>query len=144
MTSASTATADHSGNGDAASSSPVLSGYTGIPGRSDELRAPDGVIRSRWKPVAAELDALGPVGLLARRAELDRLRAALREILTHAIRLGGSSVSDYVDADGVRGFFQLEHCVYLRTGQPCRQCGTPIRRILVAGRGTHYCPQCQH
>jgi len=77
------------------------------------------------------------------RAELDRLRAALREILMHAIRLGGSSVSDYVDADGERGFFQLEHCVYLRTGEPCRRCKTPIRRVLVAGRGTHYCPKCQ-
>jgi formamidopyrimidine-DNA glycosylase len=44
----------------------------------------------------------------------------------------------------VRGFFQLEHCVYMRTGQPCRHCDTPIRRIVVAGRGTHYCPQCQH
>jgi formamidopyrimidine-DNA glycosylase len=77
------------------------------------------------------------------RIELERLRLALREVLKHAIRLGGSSVSDYVDADGVRGFFQLEHCVYLRTGLPCRRCATPIRRILLAGRGTHYCPQCQ-
>ncbi len=78
------------------------------------------------------------------RAELERLRLALCAVLEQAIRQGGSSVSDYVDADGVRGFFQLEHCVYLRTGQPCRQCETPIRRILVGGRGTHYCPQCQH
>jgi formamidopyrimidine-DNA glycosylase len=77
------------------------------------------------------------------RAELDRLRLALREILTHAIRLGGSSVSDYVGADGERGFFQLEHCVYLRTGEPCRRCKTPIRRVVVAGRGTHFCPKCQ-
>jgi formamidopyrimidine-DNA glycosylase len=77
------------------------------------------------------------------KAELERLRKALLEVLEHAIRLGGSSVSDYVDADGVRGFFQLEHCVYLRTGQPCRRCQTPIRRMVVAGRGTHYCPQCQ-
>ena len=77
------------------------------------------------------------------RTELERLRAALLQVLEHAIRLGGSSVSDYVDADGVRGFFQLEHCVYQRTGQPCRLCKTPIRRILVAGRGTHYCPRCQ-
>jgi formamidopyrimidine-DNA glycosylase len=77
------------------------------------------------------------------RAELEALRLALREVLEHAIRLGGSSVSDYVDADGMRGFFQLEHCVYLRTGLPCRRCQTPIRRILLAGRGTHYCPQCQ-
>jgi formamidopyrimidine-DNA glycosylase len=77
------------------------------------------------------------------RAELEKLRQALIEVLKHAIRLGGSSVSDYVDADGVRGFFQLEHCVYLRTGLPCRRCQTPIRRILLAGRGTHYCPECQ-
>jgi formamidopyrimidine-DNA glycosylase len=77
------------------------------------------------------------------RAELERLRQALRKILQQAIRLGGSSVSDYVDADGAPGFFQLEHCVYLRTGEPCRRCGTPIRRILLAGRGTHFCPRCQ-
>jgi formamidopyrimidine-DNA glycosylase len=76
-------------------------------------------------------------------AELERLRLALRQILMHAIRLGGSSVSNYVDADGERGFFQLEHCVYQRTGEPCRRCQTPIRRIELAGRGTHYCPTCQ-
>jgi formamidopyrimidine-DNA glycosylase len=76
-------------------------------------------------------------------AEYDRLRLMLRQVLRHAIRLGGSSVSDYVDANGKRGFFQLEHCVYQRTGEPCRKCKTPIRRILVAGRGTHYCPNCQ-
>jgi formamidopyrimidine-DNA glycosylase len=78
------------------------------------------------------------------RAELTRLRQALIDVLTHAIQLGGSSVSDYVDADGVRGFFQLEHRVYLRTGQPCLTCGTPIQRLLIGGRGTHFCPTCQH
>lgn len=78
------------------------------------------------------------------RAELARLHAALQEVLRHAITLGGSSVSDYVDANGVRGFFQLEHCVYQRKGKPCRTCGTAIRKIVLAGRGTHYCPQCQH
>jgi formamidopyrimidine-DNA glycosylase len=77
------------------------------------------------------------------RVELVRLRLALREVLQHAIRLGGSSVSDYVDAEGVRGFFQLEHCVYQRTGEPCRVCKTPIKRVTVAGRSTHYCPHCQ-
>jgi formamidopyrimidine-DNA glycosylase len=77
------------------------------------------------------------------RTELERLRLELRAVLEHAIRLGGSSVSDYVDANGARGFFQLEHCVYLRTGLPCLRCQTPIRRILLAGRGTHYCPRCQ-
>jgi formamidopyrimidine-DNA glycosylase len=79
-----------------------------------------------------------------RREELERLRRALKRVLTQAIKLGGSSVSDYVDADGEPGFFQLEHCVYLRTGEPCRRCGTAITRILLAGRGTHYCPHCQH
>jgi len=77
------------------------------------------------------------------RVELERLRLALREVLQHAIRVGGSSVSDYVDAEGVRGFFQLEHCVYQRMGEPCRVCGTAIKRIIVAGRSTHYCPHCQ-
>ncbi len=72
-----------------------------------------------------------------------RLHAALQVVLKHAIELGGSSVSDYVDADGVRGFFQLEHRVYLRGGQPCRVCGTAIRRMVLGGRGTHYCPSCQ-
>ena len=81
-------------------------------------------------------------GQLTKR-ELERLRMELRAVLEHAIRRGGSSVSDYVDADGERGFFQLEHCVYQRGGLPCARCQTPIRRILLAGRGTHYCPRCQ-
>jgi formamidopyrimidine-DNA glycosylase len=78
------------------------------------------------------------------RAELNRLHAALQQVLRQAIALGGSSVSDYVDAAGVKGFFQLKHRVYMRTGEPCLACGTPIKRILLAGRGTHFCPHCQH
>ncbi len=77
------------------------------------------------------------------RARLERLHTALRSVLESAIALGGSSVSDYVDAAGVRGFFQLEHKVYARGGQPCLVCGTPIRRTVVGGRGTHSCPRCQ-
>jgi formamidopyrimidine-DNA glycosylase len=77
------------------------------------------------------------------RAQLERLRRALREVLENAIRLGGSSVSDYVDANGTKGFFQWEHCVYQRTGEPCRRCGTPIGRVVIAGRSTHFCPKCQ-
>src|ERR1700761_5262655 len=75
--------------------------------------------------------------------ELDKLHASVQKVLREAIRLGGSSVSDYVDAAGERGFFQLRHHVYMRTGEPCLVCKTPIRRFLVAGRGTHYCPVCQ-
>jgi formamidopyrimidine-DNA glycosylase len=78
------------------------------------------------------------------RDELTRLRKALIDVLRHAIKLGGSSVSDYVDADGVRGFFQLQHKVYMRGGEPCLVCGNPIKHITLAGRGTHFCPKCQH
>lgn len=77
------------------------------------------------------------------RAELARLHAALQQVLAHAIELGGSSVSDYVDADGIRGFFQLQHMVYGRAGELCKRCATPLRKIVVGGRTTVYCPHCQ-
>jgi formamidopyrimidine-DNA glycosylase len=78
-----------------------------------------------------------------RRAELERLHQSVQSVLREAIALGGSSVSDYVDAEGVAGFFQLEHKVYMRTGQPCLACGTSIRKTVMGGRSTHYCPKCQ-
>jgi formamidopyrimidine-DNA glycosylase len=77
------------------------------------------------------------------RAELGRLRTELVAVLRNAIRLGGSSVSDYVDADGVRGFFQLEHKVYGRAGEDCQDCGKGLKKIVVGGRTTVYCPGCQ-
>jgi formamidopyrimidine-DNA glycosylase len=77
------------------------------------------------------------------RDELGRLHKALQQVLAKAIQLGGSSVSDYVDADGVRGFFQLEHKVYGRAGEDCSVCGTPLKKIIVGGRTTVYCPHCQ-
>ncbi len=77
------------------------------------------------------------------REQLDRLHAALRAVLRKAIQAGGSSISDYVDADGSEGFFQIQHRVYGREGQPCQVCGTPIRRIVLGGRSTHFCPTCQ-
>ena len=72
-----------------------------------------------------------------------RLHEAIIAVLTEAIAAGGSSISDYVDAQGRKGFFQLSHRVYRRTGEPCLVCGTPIRRVLVAQRSSHFCPQCQ-
>ena len=78
-----------------------------------------------------------------RQERLRRLHGAIVEVLTEAIAAGGSSVSDYVDADGRKGWFQLRHRVYQRAGEPCVKCGGAIRRILVAQRGTHYCPRCQ-
>ena len=76
-------------------------------------------------------------------AELERLHTALQQVLAQAIQLGGSSVSDYVDADGVRGFFQLEHKVYGRAGEPCAVCATPLKKIILGGRTTVFCPKCQ-
>ncbi len=72
-----------------------------------------------------------------------RLHDAIAEVLTEAIAAGGSSISDYVDAQGRRGFFQFSHRVYQRTGEPCLCCGAPIRRVLVAQRSSHFCPKCQ-
>jgi len=77
------------------------------------------------------------------REELRRLYLAIQEVLKEAIALGGSSVSDYVDADGDEGSFQLQHRVYGREGEPCLVCKTPIKRLVIAGRSSHYCPKCQ-
>lgn len=74
---------------------------------------------------------------------LGKLFVAVQEVLKEAIALGGSSISDYVDADGEEGFFQLQHRVYGREGEPCLKCKTPVKRIVIAGRSSHYCPKCQ-
>ena len=73
----------------------------------------------------------------------ERLHSAMRDVLERAIAAGGSSISDYVDANGRPGRFQFEHQAYGRHGQPCSRCGTAMRRIVVAQRGTCHCPRCQ-
>src|SRR6202158_6273365 len=77
------------------------------------------------------------------KTQLAALYRAVREILTAAIGLRGSSISDYVDSDGKRGEFQLRHRVYQREGKPCVRCRKKIRRVIVAGRSSHFCPRCQ-
>jgi formamidopyrimidine-DNA glycosylase len=77
------------------------------------------------------------------REQLEKLLIALKKVLKEAIALGGSSVSDYVDADGKEGFFQLQHRVYGREGEPCLICKSPIKRVVIGGRSSHYCPKCQ-
>jgi formamidopyrimidine-DNA glycosylase len=77
------------------------------------------------------------------RQQLGKLFVSVKEVLQEAIALGGSSISDYVDADGEEGFFQLQHRVYGREGEPCLVCKTPIKRVVIAGRSSHYCPKCQ-
>jgi formamidopyrimidine-DNA glycosylase len=86
-----------------------------------------------------------PVAVAGRlRGERPRkLYEALQAVLSEAIEAGGSSVSDYVDAQGRKGFFQFSHRVYQRTGEPCISCGTAIRRVLVTQRSSHFCPKCQ-
>jgi formamidopyrimidine-DNA glycosylase len=77
------------------------------------------------------------------RHDQKRLYHAVQAVLREAIALGGSSVSDYVDAAGEKGFFQLQHRVYGREGERCLVCKSPIKRIVIGGRSSHYCPRCQ-
>lgn len=78
-----------------------------------------------------------------RGARARRLYEAIVAVLSEAIEAGGSSISDYVDAEGRKGFFQFSHRVYQHTGDPCVTCGAAIRRVLVAQRSSHFCPKCQ-
>ena len=75
--------------------------------------------------------------------EVARLTKSIKAILKRAIRHRGSSLRDYVDADGKRGGFQSLHRVYAREGQPCVTCKSPITRMILGGRSTHWCPSCQ-
>lgn len=85
----------------------------------------------------------------ARRADtlrepaLRRLWEAMRQVLREAVKAGGSSISDYRNANDDPGSFQIQHRAYGREGQPCTTCGRPIRRTTVAGRSTFWCPRCQ-
>lgn len=95
----------------------------------------EALFRGRIHPLSRP-DRLSPSGL-------GRLHLAATEVLQEAIAAGGSSVSNYVNAAGERGSFQLRHAVYRRRGLPCPVCSTAIQRILVAQRSTHFCPHCQ-
>lgn len=76
-------------------------------------------------------------------AETDRLREAIEAVLKKAIAGRGSTIRDYVGGSGLRGGYQKEFRVYGRTGEPCRDCAAAIRCIRLAGRASHFCPQCQ-
>jgi formamidopyrimidine-DNA glycosylase len=90
----------------------------------------------------ARIHPLRPAGELEA-AEIVRLHRALRAALRKGIELQGSTLTDYVTPDGERGGMQHEFHVYGRLGEPCDRCGRPIERIVVAGRGTWFCPFCQ-
>ncbi|MFH2123884.1 MAG: bifunctional DNA-formamidopyrimidine glycosylase/DNA-(apurinic or apyrimidinic site) lyase [Pseudomonadota bacterium] len=72
-----------------------------------------------------------------------RLIQLIRQILTQAIACGGSTISDFINASGESGYFQVNFQVYGRNNQPCHECGTPIEKINIGGRASYFCPGCQ-
>lgn len=90
----------------------------------------------------AGVHPFAPAGSLSRERCL-RLAAAIKKTLRDAIRAGGSSLRDFVGSDGNPGYFQQRYWVYNRAGEPCRRCGSPIRRRIQGQRATFYCPSCQ-
>jgi formamidopyrimidine-DNA glycosylase len=143
----------------------VFLGKTGIDpleATEDEFRAALNGRRSRIKALLLDQHVMGGMGNIytdeslwrarihpkrlganLRDQEIRNLYRAVQEVLTEAIRMRGSSVSDYVDSDGKRGKFQTRHRVYQRKGKKCFRCGTTIRRAIVAGRSSYFCPHCQ-
>jgi formamidopyrimidine-DNA glycosylase len=99
------------------------------------IYADEALFRARLHP----LRSAGSVGP----REAQRLHAALLETLQAGIDHEGSSIESFVDPAGERGGFQEILNVYQRTGKPCRVCGSVVERVVVGGRGTHYCPRCQ-
>jgi formamidopyrimidine-DNA glycosylase len=99
------------------------------------IYADEALWRARIHPrrPAGELDPI----------EVARLHRAVRAALRRGVELQGSTLRDYVTPDGDGGGMQHEFHVYGRGGEPCDRCGTPIERIVVAGRGTWFCPHCQ-
>lgn len=77
------------------------------------------------------------------RAEADRLTSTIREVLGDAIRQGGTTLRDFVNSEGNPGYFAQSLRVYGRTGEPCRQCGEPIKMKVIGQRASFYCPRCQ-
>lgn len=99
------------------------------------IYADESLFRARLHP-ARIAEGLSKKQLLA-------LHGAVRQVLADAIRSRGSSISDYIDSEGNRGEFQLRHRVYQRDGKPCFRCKSKIKRVIVAGRSSHFCPRCQ-
>jgi formamidopyrimidine-DNA glycosylase len=90
----------------------------------------------------ARLHPLSPAGSM-RLEHCEELRAAIVETLEIGLSNGGASIDDYLDARGERGSMQDEFIVHTRAGEPCPRCGETIRRIVVGGRSTYFCPGCQ-
>jgi formamidopyrimidine-DNA glycosylase len=90
----------------------------------------------------ARIHPLRPVGTL-KRPQVEALRDAVVETLEAGIDAKGASIDDYRQVDGAEGSFQDRFLVHTREGEPCPRCGTTIRKLRAAGRGTYVCPRCQ-
>ncbi len=99
------------------------------------IYADECLFRARIRP-ATPADSLGLI-------RIERLRTAITSVLTEAIELCGTTFDTFSDVEGTSGGFGPHLMVYRRTGQPCLHCGAIIRRIVISGRGTHFCPRCQ-
>jgi formamidopyrimidine-DNA glycosylase len=75
--------------------------------------------------------------------QIERLRTAIIQVLETSIEAGGTTFSNFLSVQGVNGNYGGVAWVYNRAGEPCRVCDTPIMRIRLAGRSSHFCPQCQ-
>jgi len=96
-------------------------------------------------------EALFRAGIAPRRAarrltrvEAQRLTTAIKEVLAEAIDIGGTTLRDYVNPEGVPGYFRQKLFVYEREGQPCRLCREPVKQFTQAQRSTYWCTNCQH
>lgn len=90
----------------------------------------------------ARIHPLTPTSRISQQRAL-RLHAAVQEVLLESIEQGGTTVINYVDSTGSQGYFQLHTAVYGKEGKPCKRCGQPVRKTVIAGRGTHFCTRCQ-
>jgi formamidopyrimidine-DNA glycosylase len=99
------------------------------------IYASEALFRARIKPTRAA----GRV----KREELKRLVKAIKAVLNAALRSGGTTLRDYVNANGTPGYFKQKLFVYERAGEPCRVCKTPIKQARNGQRSTYYCPTCQ-
>lgn len=113
---------------------PLLLDQTFIAGIGN-IYADEALFRARIHPERAA-DSLSA-------AEVRRLHEAIIATLQEAVEAGGSSIKSYVNGQGEMGMFQQQLLVYGRKDQPCPECGKPVVKFVVGGRGTHVCPSCQ-
>ena len=99
------------------------------------IYASEALFRARLRP--------GRAARSLTRADAARLVRAIRAVLRQAIRAGGTTLRDYLSADGAPGYFRQRLYVYERRGKPCRRCGSPVRAVTQGQRSTYYCPSCQ-